>query len=40
MAVKRASGDLISYRQGRWADKVELYRNLEWVKLVLPWSTP
>jgi len=40
LVVKRAAGDLIARWRGRWANNVERYRNLECVKLELPWSTP
>jgi 3'-phosphoadenosine 5'-phosphosulfate sulfotransferase (PAPS reductase)/FAD synthetase len=40
LVVKRAAGDLVARWRGRLANNVERYRNLQCVKLVLPWSTP
>ncbi len=40
MVVRRKAGDMLARWQGRWANNVWRYANLECVKLILPWSTP
>lgn len=39
VTVRRPSGDMMDRWLSRWAANVERYRNLECVKLILPWST-
>ncbi len=40
VTVRRQAGDMLARWQGRWSNNVARYRNLECVKLILPWSTP
>uniref|UniRef100_A0A6H1ZK70 Putative phosphoadenosine phosphosulfate n=1 Tax=viral metagenome TaxID=1070528 RepID=A0A6H1ZK70_9ZZZZ len=40
MVVRRKAGDMLARWEGRWANNVARYNNLECVKLILPWSTP
>lgn len=40
VVVRRQAGDMLARWQGRWANNVWRYSNLECVKLILPWSTP
>lgn len=40
MVVRRNAGDMLSRWQGRWANNVARYSELECVKVILPWSTP
>lgn len=40
MVVRRQAGDMLARREGRWANNVRRYANLECVKVILPWSTP
>lgn len=40
IVVRRQSGDLMDRWLQRWRDNLERYRQLQCVKLVLPWSTP
>jgi 3'-phosphoadenosine 5'-phosphosulfate sulfotransferase (PAPS reductase)/FAD synthetase len=40
LIARRAAGDMLARWQGRWAANLGRYRQLECVKLVLPWSTP
>lgn len=40
MVVKRKAGDLMDRWQVRWQHNLERYRQLQCVKLILPWSTP
>jgi 3'-phosphoadenosine 5'-phosphosulfate sulfotransferase (PAPS reductase)/FAD synthetase len=40
VTVRRQAGDLLDRWRGRWQNNVTRYRNLECVKLILPWSTP
>ncbi len=40
IVVRREAGDLLDRWQVRWENNVERYRQLECVKLILPWSTP
>lgn len=40
MIVRRQAGDMLARWQGRWANNLARYRDLECVKLILPWSTP
>jgi hypothetical protein len=40
MVVNRRAGDLMDRWTKRWDNNVERYRELECVKLILPWSTP
>ncbi len=40
VVVRRQAGDLLDRWRVRWHHNVERYRQLECVKLILPWSTP
>ncbi|HZT98092.1 MAG TPA: phosphoadenosine phosphosulfate reductase family protein [Ktedonobacteraceae bacterium] len=40
VVVKRKAGDLMDRWQVRWQHNLERYRQLQCVKLILPWSTP
>jgi 3'-phosphoadenosine 5'-phosphosulfate sulfotransferase (PAPS reductase)/FAD synthetase len=40
LIVRRAAGGMMKRWQGRWANNVRRYANLECVKIILPWSTP
>ena len=40
MVVRRAAGDMLARWEGRWANNVARYLDLECVKIILPWSTP
>lgn len=40
MVVRRQAGDMLDRWEGRWANNVWRYANLECVKIILPWSTP
>ncbi|WP_176454138.1 phosphoadenosine phosphosulfate reductase family protein [Siphonobacter sp. BAB-5385] len=40
IVVRRKAGDMLQRWESRWQNNVERYRNLECVKLILPWSTP
>jgi len=40
LVVRRAAGGMMKRWQGRWANNVRRYANLECVKVILPWSTP
>lgn len=40
MVVRREAGDMLARWQGRWANNLARYRDLECVRLILPWSTP
>ncbi len=40
VVVRRKAGDLMDRWLVRWHNNVERYRNLECVKLILPWPTP
>ena len=40
IVVRRKAGDMLDRWRGRWANNVARYRDLECVKLILPWSTP
>lgn len=40
MVVSRKAGDMLSRWEGRWANNVARYADLQCVKLILPWSTP
>jgi 3'-phosphoadenosine 5'-phosphosulfate sulfotransferase (PAPS reductase)/FAD synthetase len=40
LVVRRAAGGMMKRWQGRWANNVRRYANLECVKIILPWSTP
>lgn len=40
LTVRRAAGDMMDRWLGRWDNNVARYRDLECVKLILPWSTP
>lgn len=40
IVVRRAAGGMMKRWQGRWANNVRRYVNLECVKVILPWSTP
>ncbi|MDR8970566.1 phosphoadenosine phosphosulfate reductase domain-containing protein [Burkholderia multivorans] len=40
MVVERQAGDMLARWEGRWANNVSRYVDLECVKLILPWSTP
>jgi 3'-phosphoadenosine 5'-phosphosulfate sulfotransferase (PAPS reductase)/FAD synthetase len=39
VVVKREKGDMVDRWLQRWGKNLERYRNLECVKLILPWST-
>lgn len=39
IVVRRAKGDMMDRWEQRWADNLDRYRQLECVKLILPWST-
>ena len=39
ITVRRGAGDMMDRWQSRWESNMERYRNLECVKLILPWST-
>jgi 3'-phosphoadenosine 5'-phosphosulfate sulfotransferase (PAPS reductase)/FAD synthetase len=40
LVVRRAAGGMMKRWQGRWANNMRRYVNLECVKVILPWSTP
>ena len=40
LVVRRPAGGMMKRWQGRWANNVRRYANLECVKVILPWSTP
>ena len=40
LVVRRSAGGMMKRWQGRWANNVRRYANLECVKVILPWSTP
>jgi len=40
LVARRAAGGMMKRWQGRWANNVRRYANLECVKVILPWSTP
>lgn len=40
IVVRRKAGDMMDRWKTRWANNVERYKNLQCVKLILPWSTP
>ena len=40
IVVRRQRGDRLARWQQRWRDNLVRYRDLECVKLILPWSTP
>lgn len=40
IVVRRAAGGMMKRWQGRWANNLHRYTNLECVKVILAWSTP
>src|SRR5690349_8220064 len=40
VVVRRKAGDLMDRWLVRWQNNLERYRQLQCVKLILPWSTP
>lgn len=40
IVVRRQAGDMMDRWLNRWKNNVARYKNLECVKLILPWSTP
>lgn len=40
IVVRRKAGGMMERWQGRWKANVKRFKNLECVKLILPWSTP
>ena len=40
IVVRRQAGGMMKRWQGRWANNLRRYANLECVKVILPWSTP